>query len=98
MGRPLPPHLRKALASGADVTYRLGTQGDATVEAIHRGQVVGSLTWAEDGEIMGVNVHPDHQRRGVASGMLAHARRIDPGVRHSDNLTLEGRGWAGVNP
>lgn len=63
------------------------------------GQEVGHVRWATEGEHAGrvvyITVHPDHQRKGIASALFQHAKSVDPRVHHAhDNQTLEGRAWA----
>ena len=68
---------------------------------------VGYLSWfpgkpkhngssIDGGVIHKVQVSPQHQRRGLASAMLAYARERNPDldIRHSNALTDEGRAWA----
>jgi GNAT superfamily N-acetyltransferase len=68
---------------------------------------VGYLSWfpgkprhngssIDGGVIHKVQVSPQHQRRGLASAMLAFARERNPDldIRHSTALTDEGRAWA----
>jgi 8-oxo-dGTP diphosphatase len=72
------------------------------VQAYVGGQNVGHLYWHthfrpgqyRPGEISSVWVHDDHQRRGIASAMLEHAKSIEPRVHHSHALTGEGRSWS----
>ncbi|APD17115.1 hypothetical protein FDH18_gp073 [Mycobacterium phage Lukilu] len=76
------------------------------VHALHPdGTELGHLTWWEpDGEIAGVEVHPDYRRRGIADALLDYARsNFNPEVHHSETLTADGRAWskqrqAGVDP
>lgn len=49
---------------------------------------------APAGEISEVAVHPDYQRKGVATHMWGMAREMDPGIRHSPTRTPEGDSWA----
>lgn len=59
------------------------------------GEKVGHLWWSNiDGKIGFVGVEDDYRRKGIARALLDEARRIDPTVHHSDNLTDEGRAWA----
>lgn len=74
-----------------------------SVSAHHGDQEVGRLTWSQgaafpfdltNGEVQDVHVHPDHQRRGIATEMFNRAKQHDPDVRHSDNLTEAGSEYA----
>ncbi len=70
--------------------------GDHTLTAhVPNGAEVGALTWfADDGMIRDVNVHAEHQRRGLATELLHRARGIQPEVHHSESLTPDGKAWA----
>jgi GNAT superfamily N-acetyltransferase len=48
------------------------------------------------GTIYKAIVKPAHQRRGLATAMLEHARQLHPEsqIRHSGALSPEGRAWA----
>ena len=59
---------------------------------------VGYLGWNPEGRIGWVSVDPDYHRKGVASGMLEHARSVDPNVHHSDALLDEGQAWSKAVP
>lgn len=59
---------------------------------------VGRIEWGHDNTIKGINVHPDHQRRGIGKALLEHARQISPGLLHSNVLTDQGRAWAQSDP
>lgn len=52
------------------------------------------------GTIYKAIVKPAHQRRGIATAMLAYARELHPEsrIRHSGALSPEGRAWAEGNP
>lgn len=43
-----------------------------------------------------VGVHPDYQRAGVATKLLALAREVSPNLEHSSNQSDEGHAWAQV--
>jgi GNAT superfamily N-acetyltransferase len=58
---------------------------------------VGHFMWdPEDGEIQDVKVHEDHRGKGVAEGMLLHARSLGilPEPVHSDDRSESGDAWA----
>jgi GNAT superfamily N-acetyltransferase len=55
---------------------------------------VGHLTWFDDdGQIGHVTVHPDYQRRGVATELHRRAKQVTPGLHHSDDRTSDGKRW-----
>jgi GNAT superfamily N-acetyltransferase len=76
------------------------------IHATQAGQVVGQMRWTgaysdlhEPGEIRGIRVDPEHQRKGVASGMYAAGRAFADlhGIeepQHSSNRTKAGDAWA----
>lgn len=58
------------------------------------GTEAGHITWFEDdGEIAGVETHPDYQRRGLATELHRRAREISPHLMHSDDRTDSGEQW-----
>jgi GNAT superfamily N-acetyltransferase len=69
---------------------------------------VGQMTWRgstspaaqalEPGEIQRIDVDKKYRRKGVASGMLEHARTVDPGVKHSNHLSGPGKKWSEARP
>lgn len=60
-----------------------------------RGEYAGHLYWdPETHTIADVYVVPHWQRRGIATELLRRAREIDPYLRHSYELTPDGRAWA----
>ncbi len=73
---------------------------------IKKPQIVGSLTYFggkanSDNNIQGrihkVFVKPAHQRRGIASAMLDHAREMkspNDDIEHSSALSEDGKAWA----
>lgn len=68
------------------------------VEATVRGSngTAGYLMWYPDGEIASVSVLNPHQRKGVATALLAYGRTIEPDITHSPVLSREGRAWSRV--
>lgn len=73
------------------------------VEAIHRssGRKVGQLLWSDHSDpptISNINVLKRHQRKGVASAMLEHARQYEPDLAHSHARTPDGRAWSAARP
>ena len=56
---------------------------------------VAVLSWDDDGIISWVAIQDDsYKRRGIATAMLEYARTIRPDIRHSDELSESGAGWA----
>lgn len=62
---------------------------------------VGSLEWygegdeeAWPGEILNIQVHPDHRHKSIATSMFDWVRdNIEPELHHSHDLTEDGAGW-----
>ena len=50
------------------------------------------------GAVHEVFVRPDYRRRGVASQMLDHARRVYPDLQHSTALHPDGAAFAKARP
>ena len=79
-----------------------GPYHDHSVNAQHpeSGELIGHLRWdSEHGEISDVEVDTEHQRKGVASGLLNYARRVSqeqgfPEPVHSNLRTHAGDAWA----
>jgi GNAT superfamily N-acetyltransferase len=62
---------------------------------------VGRLSWYKDdvddglgNKVANVDVLPAHQRRGVATAMWEHAKKVNPGILHSHARTDAGRAWS----
>lgn len=70
-----------------------------TVEAFHRGgQSLGYIDWHRY-EVERISVHPDYQRRGVATALWREAIRYAaehdlPRPQHSEIQTIAGKRWA----
>jgi ribosomal protein S18 acetylase RimI-like enzyme len=54
---------------------------------------VGSIEVSPRGEILDINVEPAHQRKGIATALLAEARKYGT-VVHSEVRTDDGEAWA----
>lgn len=79
------------------------------VSAHHGGREVGWLSWRngvadygsdrpvdsdEIGRVGAVEVHPEYRRRGVATALWEHARKIEPRLHHSEALSDDGEAWS----
>lgn len=69
----------------------------------HEGAPLGSWTSnpgyrPQPGEIWGVDVHPDYQRRGIASEMLHRAAQVEPRLHHGQGVSDEGRAFIAKHP
>lgn len=68
------------------------------IQAKVEGRTAGSMVWNQR-EIRNIEVHPDFQRRGIATAMwnegqrLAESSRI-PSPKHSSDRTDAGDAWA----
>lgn len=66
---------------------------------------LGHMQWSghpgtDTGMLMSIDVDPEHQRKGIATGMFNHARELsakNPSIheiQHSNFRTLDGDDWA----
>jgi GNAT superfamily N-acetyltransferase len=64
--------------------------------AEHNGRSVGKLEWdSGTGDIQGVEVDPEHRRKGIATAMWNRAQEVSKGnVGHSPARSDEGDAWA----
>lgn len=99
------PHMAGAhgdLPEGITFEHKTPMRGLHTLYARHPdapenkdyGPHLGRMAWWGNGEIANVAVHPDYQRRGLASELFRRAKQITPDLHHSDILTDEGDAWA----
>lgn len=94
------------VGSSETITFQFHTgyehDGDtyAAITATDGGEQVGSLTWivpgpGEDTEISYIWVKPTHRRQGLATRMLAEARKaVTYRIGLSDDFTDMGRAWS----
>jgi len=90
-------------------TFVPSTQGEHHKVLAHHGeQRVGIMKWdPENGNVEDIQVHPEHRRRGVATGMWnfaqTHVRPQTPGLGYADDViapkhsverTESGNAWA----
>jgi GNAT superfamily N-acetyltransferase len=86
---------RNYIVTADDTAYR-------TVVAHAEGnkRPVGRLSWYKEGndnlsnKVANVDVVPAHQRRGVATAMWEHAKKLNPDIQHSHARTPDGRAWS----
>jgi len=58
------------------------------------GAIAGEIRWSTHGGEIALVWVPDHlQRRGIATALLSEARRRQPEVHHSRQLTSDARAW-----
>lgn len=64
--------------------------------AQHKGRRVGKMEWdTGTGDIQNLEVHPRHQRKGIATAMWEHAQEISGNtVGHSPVRSDDGDAWA----
>lgn len=89
--------------------------GYHSIHAYLGGREIGWLTWFDPGDNEVTRLNPgyaerytkvkvvevafDYRRQGIATEMLRRALAITPGIRHSDELTSDGRQWRdGASP
>lgn len=71
-----------------------------TVSAHDGDKMIGHLQWDDShprkkGQIWDLRVHPDYQRRGVATALFDWTTdNVEPDLQHSNNLSDEGRAFA----
>lgn len=74
------------------------------LQAMHDGKEAGHIIWTsvgavpgwpddERGKIGSVEVHPDHQRRGLGTELFQRARQIEPKLHHSEALSDDADHW-----
>lgn len=72
-------------------------KGRTLITATHPDHGSLRLGWMrldKDGTLGNVYVHPDHRRKGIATGLLNHAKQLGINLKHSENRTEEGDAWA----
>jgi len=76
-----------------------GTVPVHQVTALSEGEPVGSMQWTAR-ELQGVQVVPQHQRQGIATGLWNEGHRLAeehgriPSPKHSSDRTKAGDAWA----
>jgi GNAT superfamily N-acetyltransferase len=95
--------------NGVTFRYERDPEGDHNIVAEHPSdsEPIGYLTWADRdydegaqrGHIMDIHVDPEHQRKGVATGMYSEAKRTSsalglPTPRHAESRTKSGEAWS----
>lgn len=78
----------------------------AVLTAMLGGKEIGGLGWYttfiagpmghQAGQIEGIFVLDEYQRRGVATELFRRAREIEPRLHHSHSLTEDGKAWSRV--
>jgi GNAT superfamily N-acetyltransferase len=62
------------------------------------GQLMSNMTLGHDGEVMGLETHPKHQNKGLATKLwnTAKSNSANAGTspKHSDLMTQAGENWA----
>jgi GNAT superfamily N-acetyltransferase len=66
------------------------------IDAHHkRDGIVGSAEFDnDDGTLHEIEVHPDHRRKGIATGMWNHAKTVGLNPQHSNVRSRQGDAWA----
>jgi GNAT superfamily N-acetyltransferase len=84
---------------GVGFSHEESPYGELTIRAHHseHGQI-GKLYASEPREghryVASVFVHPDHRRKGVATGMWNYAKQNGFSLKHSQTRTEDGDSWA----
>lgn len=85
--------------SGYQFTHENAGDNLSGIHAYVKGQkrqgVVGQLYWNNNGMITSLAVHPEHQRKGLATEMHRRALKKQPELHHApeEHRTLEGKQW-----
>lgn len=78
------------------------TGGFHAIQSRLDGKQVGYLHWYDPGEgpwkskgpwVEKVEVATAHRRKGLGAEMMRRAKEITPGIKHSEDLTSDGRAW-----
>lgn len=76
----------------SDLQFEVHPAGHTShVYARHNGKQVGHLEYEHDGFVAGATVHPEYQRRGIATAMVRHMP-IEPQFSEEGN-TKAGSAW-----
>lgn len=76
---------------------------DHSVEAIHKPtkRIIGDMQYDSDGTLFMIGVDEDHQRKGVATGMVQHANSVAsaskqriPAIKRAYHETPDGEAFA----
>jgi len=71
------------------------TLGERLVQATVDGIEAGFLGWTQHGTVGMVMVHDPYRRLGIASALLAFARRVSgESIEHSESFTPDGEAWS----
>lgn len=80
---------------GVTFTHQPASYGETLVQAHHPDHgVIGHLLIGAFHNVRNIMVNPEHQRKGVATGMWNYAKQQGLEPEHSDIRTEEGTAWA----
>jgi GNAT superfamily N-acetyltransferase len=94
-------HLSQSQFGEYNLVYKgANKEGTHKIWALHKGTWVGGLDWRHGQGVTGVDVLPEHQRKGLATAMWNKAIELKksdkniPTIKHSTDRTEDGNDWA----
>jgi ribosomal protein S18 acetylase RimI-like enzyme len=77
----------------------------AAISAYKGDEYVGGLSWRhrpdghggfdrDHGVVVSIGVEPEHRHQGIATGMWNEAKGMGVPMKHSSDLSSDGRSWA----
>jgi 2'-5' RNA ligase len=88
-------HVSGSKASDYRFEHEQHFTGDHRIDAWHKsGEHAGFAEFAADGGLDEIEVNPEHQRKGVATGIWEHAKSVGINPQHSNVRSSDGDEWA----
>jgi ribosomal protein S18 acetylase RimI-like enzyme len=77
----------------------------AAISAFKGDEYVGGMSWRhrpngqggydrDHGTVVSIDVAPEHRHQGIATGMWNEAKGMGVPMKHSSDLSSDGRSWA----